>query len=295
MRYRLILPMICALAAASSCGDDEANDGSGGNGAGGAGTGGADVEAGATAIVAIVNPVVNDAHNTGVPATVGTERDGIAVDAEPGENGVTAGEGLAVVGVPVGSLQLFIGTAPALAQTVIAEGDVYDAAIGYTPSGAAFFEHTPIRYAVGQTSGAFFFDPVSPFTDIRARLDQDDAVVVLRPGTYVGDLTITGERVILFGEGWSQNAVTIQGSVTANGGGVRLRGVTITGNLTANGNNFGISFGVIKGTTDIKGNAGAFLRNVFCGAASVPSSSATLLDNWGVAPRMDLPPGVCEP
>ncbi len=73
-----------------------------------------------------------------------------------------------------------------------------------------------------------------------------------------------------------------------------LRGLTITGDLTANGNNFGISFSVVLGGTDIKGNAGAFVRNVFCGSATVPSSNATLLDNFGIEPSMDLPVGICE-
>jgi len=45
---------------------------------------------------------------------------------------------------------------------------------------------------------------------------------------------------------------------------------------------------VVHGTTDIKGNGGAFLRNVFCRSAKVPSSNAALLDNYGVAPLETL-------
>ena len=75
-----------------------------------------------------------------------------------------------------------------------------------------------------------------------------------------------------------------RGVVTASGEKARLRGVTIAGNLSANGNDFGISFSVVKGNTDIRGNAGAFLRNVFCGTATVPSSNAKLLDNYGIEP-----------
>ena len=82
----------------------------------------------------------------------------------------------------------------------------------------------------------------------------------------------------------------IDGSITANGEAVRLRGLTITGDLASKGNNFGISFSIVKGLTSITGNAGAYVRNVFCGTTTVPSSNATLLDNYGVAPSRFFPP-----
>ncbi len=293
-RTALLVGLLLAVGVVA-CGDD-GSGGNGGSGAsgGGTGSGAADLPAGATAIVAIVNPVVNDPHNTGVPAELGSDRGGIDVDADPGEADVTSDDGLAVVDVPTGGIDLFVGAAPALAHTVLAEGDIYDAAIGYDGSGAAFFDHTPIRYAVGQGSGAIFYDPDDDFGEIDARLTEDNVIVVLRPGTYTGSLDIRGKNVLLFGEGWSERAVIIDGSVVINGGDVRLRGLTITGNLTSNGNGFGISFSVVEGDTDIKGNGGAFLRNVFCAGASVPSSSATLLDNYGVEPTVSPPPIICD-
>ncbi len=277
-----------------ACGDD--GDSEEPQGTAGAADGG-DVAAGSTAIVAILNPVVNDPHTAEVPDELGTDRDGIDVDAEPGEAATTGNEGLAVVDVPVGAIDLHIGGAPdepVLGHTVVAEGDVYDAAIAYDGTGAAFFPNTPIRYAVGEKSGAFFYDPEDDFSTINARLEEDDVVVVLRPGTYIGSLDIRGQGVLLFGEGWSDRAVVLDGDVVVNGGNVRLRGVTITGDLTSNGNGFGISFSLVKGVTDIKGNAGAFLRNIFCGHATVPSSNATLLDNYGIPPLTTLPEGACK-
>lgn len=42
------------------------------------------------------------------------------------------------------------------------------------------------------------------------------------------------------------------------------------------------------------GKAGAFVRNVFCATTVVPSSNSTLLDNDGLEPALDLPPGICQ-
>jgi hypothetical protein len=275
---------------ATGCGGDDAQAGA---------TGGAsssnespDVSAGSTVIVAVVNPVVNDAHNTGVPASLGNERNGITVDAEPGGSDVTE-DGIAVVDVPTGAIALAVGSA-SLSHTVHAKGDVYDAPIALDGANAAFFAATPIRYPVGKDSGAVFFEPDAPLTDIEARLAEDDRVVVLRPGIYKGSLTITGKGVLLFGEDWTDRAVVVDGSITANGEEVRLRGLTITGNLAAKGNNFGISFSAVKGATSITGNAGAFVRNVFCGMTAVPSSSVTLLDNHGIEPSKVPPAGACD-
>jgi hypothetical protein len=251
-----------------------------------------DVTAGATVIVAIVNPVVNDAHNTGVPASLGSEREGFVVDAEPGGDDVTE-DGIGVVEVPAGPVDLAVGEA-VLPLTVQAEGDVYDTPVAVTGADAAFFDATPIRYPVGKDSGAVFFLPESPLSDIEAALSEDDRVVVLGPGTYTGSLTITGKGVLLFGEGWTEGAVIIDGSISADGEEVRLRGLTITGGLAAKGNNFGISFSTVLGETNITGNAGAYVRNVFCGSATVPSSNATLLDNYGVEPIPVPPEGACD-
>lgn len=252
----------------------------------------ADVPAGSTVVVAVLNPVVNTPHNTGVPDELGDVREGIDVDPEPGDAAVTA-DGVAVAEVPVGPIDLHVGSAT-LGLDVVAAGDVFDAPIAFDGGGAAYFANTPIRYAVGEGGGAIFFDPETGLSEIASSLEEDNVVVVLRPGVYVGDLVIRGEGILLFGEGWGDYEVVIDGSVSANGNGVRLRGVTITGDLAAKGNNFGISFSRVFGTTSITGQAGAYLRNIFCGPTTVPSSNATLLDNYGVPPIEAPPPGQCE-
>lgn len=254
----------------------------------------ADVPAGSTVVVAVVNPIVNTPHNTGVPGEHGAVRDGVDIDPEPGGAAVTV-DGLAVADVPVASIDLFIGAAK-LGLDVDAAGDVIDAPIAFDGAGAAaYFANTPIRYPVGEAGGAIFFDPAVSLAEIATTLEQDNTIVVLGPGVYTGDLVIKGRDVLVYGEGWADYAVVIDGSVSAEGNGVRVRGVTITGDLAAKGNDFAISFSRVFGTTSITGGGGAFLRNVFCGTTVVPSSNATLLDNYGVAPIETPLPGACDP
>lgn len=283
-----IVPAALFTACVAGCGGDD----TGGGGSTTSTPDNPDVVAGLTAVVAILNPVPNAGHNTGVPAEAGDQRNAITVDAEPGQQDVTA-DGIGVVEVPSGPLDLHIGPA-LLPLTVQAEGDVYDAPIAYNGSGAAFFANTPIRYPVGEVSGALFFDPVDPLADIEVSLGTDLTIVVLGKGIYKGNLELPGKGVLLYGEGFTEHDVIIDGSVVVEGSEVRIRGVTITGDLSAKGNDFGISFSVVKGTTSITGNGGAFVRNVFCGTTTVPSSNATLLDNFGVEPLTTLPLGVCD-
>jgi hypothetical protein len=252
----------------------------------------ADVPAGSTVLVAIVNPVVNSPHVTGVPGEQGTVRDGIDVDPEPGGADVTV-DGLAVAEVPVGSIDVRVGPA-GLGLDVAAAGDVYDAAIAFDGDRAAYFANTPIRYPVGEGGGAIYFDPDFALSEINATLTEDNVVVVLRPGIYAGDLVVKGRDVLIFGEGWTDFEVVIEGSVSIEGNGDRVRGVTITGDLESKGNGFGISFSRVLGTTSITSNGGAFVRNVFCGPTVVPSTDATLLDNYGVAPIETPLPGACD-
>jgi hypothetical protein len=283
------------LTASGGCKDDQPPD----TGETGGDDAPADLPAGSTAIVVVLNPIVNDGHQTGIPAVLTETRDDVHVDAEPGGEGSTDVTGLTVVEAEPGATVLRFGPEDddraELGLTVIAEGDVYDAPVAWDGVTAEAFDGTPIRYPVGDTSGAIFLEPDTPLAQIEDELTVDDAVVVLRPGTYVGDLTIRGRGVLLFGEGFSEAAVTIDGSIQASGEAVRLRGLFVNGDVIAEGNNFGMSFMVVLGQTRITGNGGAFLRNVLCGDVVVPSSSATLLDNYGIAPLQDVPSERCQP
>jgi len=249
------------------------------------------IPAGSAVVVVIVNPVVNSTHAGGVPGELGQLRDEIAVEAEPGGAAVTL-DGLAVAELAPGSLELRVGAAT-LSLDVSAMGDIIDAPIAYDGASAAYFSNTPLRYPAGAATKATRLDPETPRAAIAAALAKDGAVVVLRPGVYAGDLAIEGHGVLLLGEGWTDHAAVIDGSLTADGDDVRVRGVTITGDLVSTGTKFAISFSRVLGATSVTADDGVFVRNIFCEATTIPASIA--LDNFGLGPIEEPPAGACDP
>lgn len=238
---------------------------------------------GETAIVVTVNPRVNDAHTTTVPNALGTTRQGIAIDAQPGGGDTTDARGLAVLtDLDAGALDLVFDGDATLPFTIASEGDVYDLAVAYDGTTVGAFDNFPVRYGVG--GQILEFDSSADPADVQTALSGNGNIVFFRNGTFTGDLTVTGDDVIFFGEGFTERQVVIDGSVTINGTGVRIRGFTITGNLNAPGNDFGLAWSVVRGSAQISGNAGALLHNAFCGTVTVPSSNATVLENEGMSP-----------
>lgn len=251
----------------------------------------AEVPPGSSVLVVIANPVVNSPHDTGVPAEQGSARQGLDVDPMPGGSAATV-DGLAVVDVPVGTIDLRIGPA-ALLLEVTAEGELIDAPIAFNGERASHFAGTPLRYPIGGM-GVVRVGPDTPAMELSRTLKTDDAIVLLTPGAYVGDLMIKGNDVVIFGAGWGDLAVTIDGSVTIKSDGVRIRGVDITGGLDVTGDDVGIGFSRVLGNTNIGGRGGVFVHNVFCSTASVSTTAATWLDNYGIAPLESPPAGACS-
>lgn len=245
---------------------------------------------GDSAVVTIVNPVVNTAHNVGGPVP-GDARSGILVDANPGGAATTDATGLArVEPLVVGTSALIIGTAMPLSLTVPAAGDVYDLAVAYDGATATASPNFPIRYGVG--GQIVVLDSRSSPAAVSEALSTDGNIVFFRNGTFVGNLNISGSDVILFGEDLTGRSAIINGSVTVNGTRVRIRGFTITGDVSVPGNDFGMAFTTVRGATHLNGNGIALLRNVLCGGATGGSGNLSLLDNAGLAP-VPLPAGVC--
>lgn len=253
----------------------------------------ADQPFGESAVVVVVNPMVNDGNTTAIPASASTSRGDIFIDADPGGSATTDTSGLAVITeVAAGDVALLFNGDASLPLTILSNGDVYDLAVAYNGDAVAPYPNFAIRYGVGGDIVIFGSD-ADPDA-IAEALSTNGNIVFFRNGTYLSDLLITGDDVIFFGEGFTERQVVIDGSVTVRGTGVRIRGFTIKGDVTVSGNDFGMAFGVVQGRTQILGNAVAFLRNAFCGEVTVPSSNATLLDNEGIPPLAQPPASVCQ-
>ena len=251
-----------------------------------------DMPFGETALVTILNPPENDGNTAEPPAlaTVGVEIGGVDVDVDPGGDAVTDATGLAVIkDLAAGAVNVIIEEGAILPLEIFRSGDLHDAAIAYDGGQAAFYPGFPIRYGVG---GEIVEIPT--VSDPTQALNTDDTIVFFEDGVHVGNLVIEGENVILFGEGFAEHSVVVDGNVEVRGGQVRIRGVTITGDLTVLVNNFGMSFSVVQGATQLNGQAISFLRNVFCQGANVPSSNAALYANEGLPPFTPADPQTCQ-
>lgn len=242
---------------------------------------GIDSPFGATSIFVVVNPPENQGNSAGVPATFGTVRAGVDVDAQPGGAATTDATGLAIIDedLVAGDVSLVLDGGPSVLGDIQTEGDVYDVAIAYDGTTAQLYPGFPIHYPVG---GEII--EIASDADATIALGTDNAIVFFEEGVHVGNLLIEGSNVILFGQGFPETSVLIDGNVEIRGGSVRLRGVTVDGDLAVFGNQFGMSFSVVRGAAQLNGQGISFLGNVFCGGANVPSSNAALFDNEGLAP-----------
>lgn len=243
---------------------------------------------GPSTIIVAVNPPANTGNTATPPASVGTMQADIEVNADPGGSAVTDATGLAVIteDLDPGNVSLVLGGGPSVSGSITSEGDVYDYAIAYNGTAAQLYPGFPIRYSVGGTVVQIASD-----ADATSALSTDSTVAFFDEGSHVGDLKIEGSNVVLFGA--TDVPVVIEGNVEVRGSNVRLRGVTITGNLSVFGNGFGMSFSVVRGATQLNGQSIAFLGNVFCGGATVPSSNAAVFDNEGIAPLPRPPAPIC--
>jgi pectin methylesterase-like acyl-CoA thioesterase len=132
--------------------------------------------------------------------------------------------------------------------------------------------------------------PTTPVGEVNAALAESNVIVFLRSGLYVGNLTFSGSNVTLYGEGPRGGTVRINGSVTVNGSGNRIRGAHITGNLSVPANGFGMSLSRVDGAFQLNGSGARLLQNTFCGTVSSPTTNVTAFGNAGMAP-LAQPPG----
>lgn len=228
-----------------------------------------------TSAVVVVNPVINEGSSTTVPS--GANRGGIPVQVGELEPVATDNTGLAVInGIPTGSqsLQFKDGS---LDFTVANQGELYDMIVSYT-DGVAYIVPV-VRYPIGGE-----ITVLKPGDDLASAASNDNAILFLEAGTYPGDVLVSGENVLIFGS-WDPvegPQSILEGNLTFNGGAGRIRGLQVNQTITVNANSFSAAFSNFN-NAELKGNSMVLLRNKFSGeSVVVPSSSAVLVDNFGI-------------
>ncbi|WP_375758791.1 hypothetical protein [Corallococcus exercitus] len=229
-----------------------------------------------TSAVVLVNPVINQGSTTAVAS--GAERSGVEFQVGDLPMSRTDSTGLALVEeLPTGAVTLDFDPGTYSFQ-VVREKELYDVVLSYR-DGAVQQLFPPVRYPIGGD-----VVEVEPGESIAEAAAADGTIIVLKEGTYSGNLELRSDNVLIFGA-WSPTLgplSVIDGNVTVLGGGNRMRGVSISGRLTSNANNFSAAFSDIASAT-ITGNGVTLLRNRFTvGQATVPSSNAVLVDNTGI-------------
>ena len=228
-----------------------------------------------TSVIVVMNPVINQGSATTVAS--GSARGGVAVQAGNLSAVSTDSTGLALIeNLPTGSVPISVSNSP-VPLDVVAEKDLYDVVVSWDGS---TLRHIipPVRYPIGNLT------VLEPGSGLPGAVGSDGAVIVLKAGKYPGNVEIRSAGVLIFGA-WSPTEgplSEIEGDVAVLGGGNRIRGVRITGKLTSNANGFSAAFNDV-GSANITGNTVSLLRNRFTmGTATVPSSSAVLVDNGGI-------------
>jgi hypothetical protein len=239
-----------------------------------------DVVLGETTLVMIVNPRINDLNSASV-SPPGSPRQGVKISVEGGPSAITDAEGVAVLPrVSTGQLTLrFSGSSASLIVNV-AEKDLREVAVSVTDASARVM--ADIRYPFsGQVVEV---TPTMSIAEVNQALNGSDKIILLRGGTYTGDIQFNGSNVSLFGEGPSGGRVTLTGNVALNGSNSRIRGARVTGQLSINGSGNGLTFSQIIGKAVSDGSDGVFIGNRFCGELQLTGGNLTVLENAGAAP-----------
>jgi hypothetical protein len=277
-RHRALLLACAAALSTAACGDDEITSPA------------TEVTLGETTAVVLVNPVVNGANGVALPAS-GTVRSGVDVSWAGGTGVRTDAEGVAVLGGIAAGARTLAVSAAGLEGSVsasIAESDLHEIALAFTSGGAAVM--TDLRYAFG--GEVVEIDPSTPLAEVNAHLSRSNVIVLMRGGTYRGNLVFSGSAVTLFGAGVRGGEVTIDGNVRIEGSSNRIRGARILGELTVTGSNAGVSFSRVTGPFTLSGSGAVLLANAFCGQPSLRGSNPTALGNAGLPP-IEAPSAGC--
>ena len=274
MKRRSLLMMSSAFVvlALAACGDEAVTDPS-------------EVQLGETTFVFVANPAVNDA--TEDPAslpTPGSSQEAVDVAIQDGPAGTT-GTGGVVSLAPVDAGTRTVAFDDGGGNTgdlslEIADRDLREVAVALDDGGAA--EMANVQHAF--SGEVVEITPDMNVSDVNDALAESDAIVLVRGGTYTGDIEFSGSSVTLFGEGPEGGNVTLDGNVVVSGSFNRIRGARITGDLSVPGSAAGISFSSVVGSVTVDGSDAVLLNNAFCGQVSTPGSGTVALGNAGMAP-----------
>lgn len=241
---------------------------------------------GTTAIVVVVNPIVNDANTAQVPAP-GMIRAGVTLTTDDNVTATTDASGIAVLApVTPGTRTITVSGAVTggTFSVMIADRTLREVALAADPGSAQVM--VAVDYKADQ---AVMVDPTMTNAQVNTILQNSDQVVFFQGGHYQGDLDFAGSRVTLFGEGMLGGKVVLDGNITVSGSDSRIRGTEITGNLTSQASKIGLSFSRVDGTLTTTGSDTMVLANALCGPEMISGSGVTVLGNAGAAPSTTCP------
>ncbi len=277
-RLASLVPVLTMAVLLAGCGDDAI-------------TNPTEVQLGETTFVFVLNPAVNDANQKDVPPP-GPNQGGVGVSIQDGPSGTTGMDGVNVFApVEAGIRTVSFGDGDGNEGDLsvgIVEQDLREVAVALGADGAA--EMVNVRYAFGGEVVEITSDMT--VNDVNDALSASNVIVLVRGGTYTGDIDLSGSSVTLFGEGVEGGNVTLDGNVTVSGSGNRIRGARVTGDLLVGGSDAGISFSSVMGSLTIDGSDTALLSNAFCGNIDISGSGTVALGNAGMDP-VPAPAGGC--
>lgn len=247
-----------------------------------------DIQFGDTALVVVLNPVVNDANKRSVPAP-GTVQAGVIVSTDDGIADTTGADGIAVLApLTPGARTVTIkgGGLDATFSITLTANALREIAVAATAAQAQAQVMVDVDY---KTDRMFEVTAGMTAAQVNDALKVSDRVVFVRGGTYTGDLDFSGSRVTLFGEGVLGGGVVISGNVRISGSDSRLRGAKVTGTLTVPASGIGVSFAEVDAAVSATGSDAKLLSNAFCGGATVTGSGSTVVGNAGMAPTATCP------
>jgi hypothetical protein len=274
--YKPNLVFVVLALGTSACGGDNT----------GSTIGPTDVRFGDTALVVVVNPVINDANRHAVP-TPGNTRAGVVVSSDDGLSYTTGADGIAVLAPLTAGLRTIDVSGDGVDGTftiMLTAGTLRELALA--ADGVRAEVMVDLDY---KSDSVIEVVPTMTTSEVNDALKVSDRVVFFKTGTYTGDIDFSASRVTLFGEGVLGGTVDLQGNVKISGSDSRIRGTRISGSLTIPASGTGLSFSRVDGAVTAAGSDTTLLANAFCGGAAVEGSGSIALGNAGIAPTTQCP------